>query len=40
MSFNDSQMDRGFRRSVEAAPATGVLVVFFSTDLEREFDHA
>ena len=38
MSFNDGQMDGGFRRSTEAAPATGVLVVFFSTDLERDFD--
>jgi predicted enzyme related to lactoylglutathione lyase len=38
MSFSDGQMDGGFRRSAEAAPATGVLVVFFSTDLERDFD--
>ena len=38
MSFNDGQMDGGFRRSVEAAPSTGVLVVFFSEDLERDFD--
>jgi len=38
MSFNDGQMDGGFRRSSEPAPATGVLVVFFSSDLERDFD--
>jgi predicted enzyme related to lactoylglutathione lyase len=38
LSFNDGQMDGGFRRSSEPAPATGVLVVFFSTDIERDFD--
>lgn len=38
MSFSDGRMDGGFRRSSEPAPATGVLVVFFSTDLERDFD--
>ena len=38
MSFNDGRMDGGFRRSSEPAPATGVLVVFFSTDIERDFD--
>ena len=38
MSFNDGRMDGGFRRSSESAPATGVLVVFFSTDIERDFD--
>ena len=36
ISFNDGNMDGGFRRSEEPAPATGVLVVFFSTDLERD----
>lgn len=38
MSFNDGRMDGGFRRSSEPAPATGVLVVFFSTDIERDLD--
>jgi len=28
----------GFRLAAEPAPATGVLVIFFSTDLERDFD--
>ncbi len=37
-SFNDGRMDGGFRRAGEAAPPTGVLVVFFSEDLERDFD--
>ena len=35
-SFNDGRLDGGLRRSEEAAPASGVLVVFFSTDLERD----
>ena len=38
MSFNDGRLDGGFRRSHEAAPANGVLVVFFSEDLERDFE--
>ena len=38
LSFSDGRMDGGFRRSSEPAPATGVLVVFFSTDIERDFD--
>jgi len=38
ISFNDGRVDGGFRRSEEPAPATGVLVVFFSTDLERDRD--
>ena len=40
ISFNDGRLDGGFRRADEAAPATGVLVVFFSTDLERDRDRA
>lgn len=36
MSFNDGRFDGGFRRSNEPAPASGVLVVFFSEDLERD----
>lgn len=38
MSFNDGRFDGGFRRSAEPAPATGVLLIFFSTDLERDFE--
>lgn len=38
MSFNDGRIAGGFRRATEPAPATGVLVVFFSTDLERDLD--
>ena len=37
ISFNDGNMDGGFRRSDNPAPATGVLVVFFSTNLERDY---
>jgi predicted enzyme related to lactoylglutathione lyase len=36
MSFNDGRFDGGFRRSAEPAPSTGVLLIFFSTDLERD----
>ena len=38
ISFNDGRTDGGFRRSEEPAPASGVLVVFFSQDLERDRD--
>tara|TARA_R110000782_G_scaffold29923_5_gene74267 strand:+ start:1815 stop:2165 length:351 start_codon:yes stop_codon:yes gene_type:complete len=38
MSFNDGRLDGGFRRAHEAAPANGVLVVFFSEDLERDLE--
>jgi len=38
LSFNDGQLDGGFRRSAEPAPANGVLVIFFSSNLERDFD--
>jgi len=38
LSFNDGRLDGGFRRSDQAAPASGVLVVFFSTDIERDFN--
>lgn len=37
MSFNDGRFDGGFRRSEEVAPASGILMIFFSTDLERDF---
>ncbi len=36
MSFNDGHMDGGFRRAEEPAPSTGVLVVFYSENLERD----
>jgi len=35
-SFNDGRLDGGLRRSDEPAPATGVLLVFYSADLERD----
>ena len=38
MSFSDGRLEGGFRRSAEPAPATGVLIVFFSTDIDRDFD--
>ena len=38
MSFNDGRLDGGFRRSAEPAPATGVLVVFFSVNIDRDFE--
>ena len=38
MSFNDGRFDGGFCRSDEAAPSTGILVIFFSNDLERDFE--
>ncbi len=37
-SFNDGRLDGGLRRSDEAAPASGVLLVFFSQNLERDYD--
>mgnify|MGYP001554913598 FL=1 len=36
MSFNDGRLDGGFRRSSEPAPSTGVLLVFYSSNLERD----
>ena len=38
MSFNDGRLEGGFRRAKQAAPATSVLVIFFSENLERDFD--
>ncbi|MDH4054861.1 MAG: VOC family protein [Gammaproteobacteria bacterium] len=38
MSFNDGRLDGGFRRAAETAPSTGVLVVFYSEDLKRDFN--
>jgi len=36
MSFNDGNLDGGFRRSEAPAPATGVLLIFYSENLERD----
>lgn len=36
MSFNDGRLDGGLRRSAE--PASGILLVFYSTDLERDLE--
>ena len=38
ISFNDGRLDGGFARADEAASSTGVLVIFYSTDLERDRD--
>lgn len=35
-SFSDGRLDGGLRRSEEPAPASGVLLVFYSEDLERD----
>ena len=36
MSFSDGRLDGGFRLCSEAIPAGGILIIFFSTDLERD----
>ncbi len=36
LSFNDGRLNGGMRRSEEPAPASGVLLVFYSEDLERD----
>ena len=38
MSFSDGRLDGGFRRSEQPAPSSGVLVVFFSENLERDVE--
>lgn len=38
MSFHDGALNGGFRLASEPAPATGVLLVFYSADLERDVD--
>ncbi len=38
LSFNDGRLDGGIRRSEEPAPAHGVLIVFYSDDLERDVE--
>ena len=37
-SFDDGRLVGGIRRSDEPAPANGVLIVFFSEDLERDYE--
>lgn len=37
ISFNDGRLNGGFCRAEQSAPATGVLVVFFSENLERDY---
>lgn len=36
-SFNDGRLDGGLRLAEESAPASGVLIVFYSEDLERDY---
>lgn len=38
ISFKDGRLDGGFRRSDDPAPATGVLLVFYSANLERDLE--
>ncbi len=37
-SFNDGRLDGGIRIAAEPAPASGVLLVFYSDDLERDIE--
>lgn len=36
VSFSDGRLEGGLRRAEEPAPSTGVLIVFYSQDLERD----
>lgn len=38
MSFNDGRLDGGLRLAPESAAANGVLLVFYSDDLERDVE--
>lgn len=38
LSFSDGYLNGGVRKSAEPAPATGVLLVFYSADLERDVE--
>lgn len=38
LSFHDGVLDGGFRRAADPAPASGVLLVFYSADLERDVE--
>lgn len=35
ISFSDGSLDGGFRRAAESAPASGILLIFYSEDLEK-----
>ena len=37
-SFSDGRLEGGLRRATQPAPASGVLLVFYSQDLERDYD--
>jgi len=37
-SFNDGRLECGMRRADEPAPASGVLLVFYSENLERDVE--
>jgi predicted enzyme related to lactoylglutathione lyase len=36
-SFNDGRLDGGLRRAETPAPASGVLLVFYSDDIDRDY---
>ena len=36
LSFSDGRLNGGVRKAAEPAPASGVLLVFYSEDLERD----
>jgi len=36
--FNDGRLECGLRRAEDPAPATGVLLIFYSEDLERDIE--
>ena len=38
LSFSDGRLNGGVRKADEPAPATGVLLVFYSADLERDVE--
>lgn len=38
LSFSDGRLEGGLRRADAPAPTTGVLLVFYSIDLERDVD--
>lgn len=37
-SFNDGRLDGGLRLAEEAAPPTGVILIFYSRDLEADYE--
>lgn len=36
-SFNDGRIDGGLRRAEEPAPSSGVLLVFYTEDIDRDY---